>query len=141
MPKLKTKMDFSAGGVVWNPTEKQMMLVRVKNLTGKEVWTLPKGHPEAKESDEEAALREVREETGWQCRVLKSMSDVHYWYVHRGVRFAKTVRWFLMAPVEKTGEFSPQEILDCRWFDLEEAAQAVTYPSDKDLLKELRKMI
>jgi len=141
MSKLKAKTDFSAGGVVWDPTRKKVLLVRVENLSGQRVWTFPKGHPEPGESDPEAALREVREETGWQCEIVKTITDVHYWYVHNGIRTSKTVRWFLMKPLEEVGAFDPGEILECRWGDLEEAEGLTSYRSDKDLLKQLREMI
>lgn len=99
------------------------------------VWTFPKGHPENKESDTEAALREVKEETGWDCRVLKPLIDIDYFYTHEQVKTHKTVRWFLMEPVQKTGGFNPGEILDCEWADKTEARKRITYESDRKLLQ------
>ena len=98
------------------------------------VWTFPKGHPEKGESDEDAALREVREETGWECRVVKPLIDVDYFYTHGKVKTHKTVRWFLMEPLKQIGGFDPVEIVECAWMNPQEARQNVTYDSDKKLL-------
>ena len=137
MKSLQTKKDFSCGGVVLDARQGRVLLVKVENFSKAHVWTFPKGHPEANESDTEAALREVQEETGWECRVVKPMIDVAYFYVRDGVRFHKTVRWFLMEPVKKTGTFCEPEVLDCQWFSVEDAKARVSYDSDKKLLKHL----
>jgi len=135
--KLKTKPDFSCGGLVWDKAARKLLLVQVENLSKKRVWTFPKGHPESKETDSEAAVREVREETGWQCEVIEPIMDVRYIYVHDGTRYHKTVRWFLMKPIAKTGEFDPNEILQSQWYGLEETADLITYDTDKKLLKSI----
>ncbi|MCG3206226.1 MAG: Diadenosine hexaphosphate hydrolase [Elusimicrobia bacterium] len=130
------KKDFSAGGVAWNPELKKVLLIHVSNLSGSQVWTFPKGHPESGESDEEAALREVREETGYHCRVLRKITDVHYTYTHKQIIFEKTVRWFLMLALEKGGSFDPKEVMAIQWASLAEAQALVSYGSDKELLKQ-----
>ena len=100
------------------------------------MWTFPKGHPEKGESEHESALREVREETGWDCEVINPITDVHYFYTHNGTTYDKTVRWFLMKPVKKSGDFDPEEVLEVRWASPEEAQGLISYGSDKDLLKQ-----
>jgi hypothetical protein len=67
---------------------------------------------------------------------VKTITDVRYHYVHDGVTFDKTVRWFLMKPIEKVGEFDPEEVLEVRWAGAAEAAKLITYGSDKELLKQ-----
>ncbi len=140
MTKRKLKIDFSTGGIVWDGAKRKILLIYVQNLTGKRVWTFPKGHPEEGENDEEAALREVREETGWECEILKKLMDVHYAYTHKSEFVKKTVRWFLMKPVKKTGDSDPEEIIRCSWLSPEAAAQKVVYKTDQNLLSELEKM-
>lgn len=130
----RSRSDFSCGGLVVDPSNKNVLVVKVESLAKTIVWTFPKGHPERNESDTEAALREVREETGWECRILKQLIDVDYYFVHENVRTHKTVRWFLMEPVKKAGDFNKGEILDCEWVDWNEAERRVTYDSDKTLL-------
>lgn len=133
---IPTKKDFSTGGLVWDPNERKFLLILVENLSGARVWTFPKGHLEPGETDEQGAVREVREETGWRCDVVKRITDTHYFYTHEKIRFDKTVRWFLMKPVEKVGEFDPEEVLEVKWVSREESHSLITYGSDKELLKQ-----
>ncbi len=133
---METKQDFSCGGIVVG-ADKQLLIVEVENLSGARVWTFPKGHPEKGETDEMAALREVHEETGWQCRVLKPLTDVDYFFVKDGVRFHKVVRWFVMEPVIENGKPMEGEILRCRWASPAEARSLITYASDFKLLEKL----
>jgi bis(5'-nucleosidyl)-tetraphosphatase len=133
--------DFSCGGVVWDPGPEKLLMVQVENLSGVLVWTFPKGHPEGTESDAEAALREVREETGWTCSIDKPVMDVSYFYMRNDVRFQKTVRWFLMRPEKKVGNYCENEIRDCRWHSPEKAGELISYESDKKLLQRVFAMM
>jgi len=133
------RFEFSAGGVVMNPETKRLLLVRVKNLQGQEVWTFPKGHIEQGERAAEAALREGAEETGWRCNIVSSLKKVQYWFKRDGGLVKKAVTWFLMEPRQQVGERDPQEILEVRWASPEEAEKIVSYKSDFELLKELEK--
>src|SRR5262245_37914458 len=126
----KIKRDFSCGGLVWDPEAERVLLVQVENLQRKRVWTFPKGHPEGQELDEAAALREVLEETGWQCEILKPVMDTQYSYTHKNIKVNKTVRWFLMRPIQQTGTAHPEEIVEARWVDLDQAKKMIIYESD-----------
>lgn len=86
---MTTKRDFSCGGVVWDDTQGRVLLVYVQNLSKKRVWTFPKGHPEHQELDEQAALREVQEETGWSCEIERPFMDVQYSYIHKDLKVNK----------------------------------------------------
>src|SRR5690242_10730843 len=88
--KIPTKKDFSCGGMMWDEEKKKLLMVQVENFSGDVVWTFPKGHPEADETDEAAAIREVREETGWEGTVEKQLTDVTYFYTRKGIRYHKT---------------------------------------------------
>lgn len=129
--------EVSAGGIVWG--EKGVLLIKVQNLEGQVVWTFPKGHLEKGETPEEAALREVREETGWTCRLLAPLGQVRYGFLRGLSPVAKVVHWFRMAPVKRTGLSDPEEVQDCRWVELKEAADLVVYRSDKKIMKRLLK--
>lgn len=135
MKKSITKKDFSCGGFVWNEQKEKVLMVHVQSLTGRRVWTFPKGHPERGETKRRAAEREVWEETGWKCRTIRPLTTVRYLFVRDGIRFHKSVLWYLMAPEKKTGRFDPEEILACRWFSIDEAASRISYATDRRLIR------
>ena len=113
-------------------------MVRVKNLEGDRIWTFPKGHIEKGETAPEAALREVEEETGYRCEIVKPFERVQYYFQREDKITKKTVTWFLMTPVAKTGVHDPEEILETEWVTMEEAHKRATYKSDKKLLAKLK---
>ena len=96
-------------------------------------WSLPKGKLEGGESFEQAALREVLEETGYVCTLGDLLGSTRY--ESRGK--PKEVRWFLM---EVQGEPGPHdhEVDEIRWRPLPEAIDLLTYERDRELLSRLR---
>ena len=91
----------------------EVLLVWAKDLKGRSVVTLPKGLIKRGETGEEAALREVRGETGFRCRIVKELPKSEYFYRRGDKLVRKTVRWFLMEPIEKEGEHD-HEVDDVR---------------------------
>jgi len=126
--------EISAGGVIVE--KKQILLVMVKNLTGKIVWTFPKGHIEAGETSDKTALREVREETGYDCEIIKPLGETRYFFKRKDVLIDKTVTWFLMKPKEKTGEHD-SEILTTKWVELANVKKYISYKSDIELMEKI----
>lgn len=125
--------EYSAGGVVTQ--DGKMLLVRVENLQGQTLWTFPKGHLESGETPRRAALREVEEETGYRCRILRTLTVVKYRYFRNGRRIDKKVRWYWMTPESRPGRPDPDEILDLRWASPEKARRLLRYPGDHRLLQ------
>src|SRR5476649_1895831 len=115
----KPQFEFSAGGVVQDGAN--LLMVLVENLEGQRVWTFPKGHIEKGEKAPEAALREVEEETGYRCEIVKPFERVQYYFRREDQLTKKTVTWFLMKPLKKTGTHDPVEILETEWVSLAEA--------------------
>src|SRR5438477_7798883 len=99
-PSIGPLLEFSAGGVVVDAAG-HFLLIRARDLRNRPVWTLPKGTLVSGETSEQAALREVREETGYLCEVVRDLETVTYWFQREGRRIKKTVCWFLMRPLEK----------------------------------------
>jgi 8-oxo-dGTP pyrophosphatase MutT (NUDIX family) len=130
--RLRLHYQYSAGGLVLDD-DGQVLLIRARDLRNRPVWTLPKGALTAGESSEAAALREVREETGYHCEVVRELEAVTYWFQREGQRIRKTVRWFLMRPVEKVGEHD-HEVDEVRWVKLAEADGLLRYESDRRLI-------
>lgn len=127
--------QFSAGGLVVDERGR-VLLIRARDLRNRPVWTLPKGAPAAGESSTEAALREVREETGYRCEIVGDLAPVTYWFQRGGQRVKKTVRWYLMRPVAKEGEHD-LEVEEIGWCTRDEALARLRYDSDKKLVAEL----
>ena len=125
--------EFAAGGLV--SREGKLLLVKATNLKGEQVWTFPKGHLEKGESAEQGALREVQEETGWECRITGDLETVEYKFMRSGRLVDKKVRWFWMEPVKKTGKPDAVEILAVKWAAPAAAEKLLVYPSDKKLLE------
>jgi 8-oxo-dGTP diphosphatase len=94
-------------------------------------WSLPKGKLEDGESFEEAALREVREETGVECRLVRELDDDHY-SDPRGR--PKHVRWWLMEPVALGGHEPDEEVDAVRWLPAADAVAVLTYAHDRGLV-------
>lgn len=132
----QSRFEFSAGGIVQDG--RNLLMVKVQNLEGDELWTFPKGHIEKGESAQDAAQREVEEETGYRCEIVKPFERVQYYFRRDEQVTKKTVTWFLMRPLEKTGVHDPEEILDAEWVSMEEAQKRAKYKSDKKILAKLK---
>jgi 8-oxo-dGTP pyrophosphatase MutT (NUDIX family) len=132
MAQARPILEFSAGGVVVDD-HGRILLIRARDLRNRAVWTLPKGALAAGESNEEAALREVREETGYRCEVVRELPAVTYWFQRDGRRVRKTVHWYLMRPLEKVGDHD-HEVDEVRWVDRDEALTRLRYDSDRKLV-------
>ena len=93
-------------------------------------WAIPKGKVRGGESHAEAALREVREETGFMCRLGPEVGCLHYVDI-KGQ--PKTAHYWMMHPVD--GGFAPHaEIDDLRWFDFDTAAKMAGRSGETELI-------
>ena len=96
-------------------------------------WTLPKGKLDPGESFEEAAVREVEEETSLTCRLGPELAETRY---RDNKDRSKVVRWWAME-VESEVPFEPNaEVDELRWLEPAEAAAALTYERDRTLVEE-----
>jgi 8-oxo-dGTP diphosphatase len=119
----------AAGGVVVRDG-----LVLVVHRPRYDDWSLPKGKLEDGESWEEAALREVEEETGVGCRLVRELDDDHY---PDSKGRPKRVRWWLMEPVALDVREPDDEVDDVRWIPLEAAREMLSYAHDRGLVAAL----
>lgn len=127
--------EFSAGGVVVRG-EEVIVIVPVKRAaSGEAVLGLPKGHPERGESSEQAAAREVREEAGVTGEILESLGTVAYFYQRGGRSVPKRVEFFLMTYLEGDPADHDHEIEEARWMPLAEAAEALTFAGERDIIR------
>jgi 8-oxo-dGTP pyrophosphatase MutT (NUDIX family) len=122
----------AAGGLVVRDREGTAQ-VAVVHRSRYDDWSLPKGKLMEGESAEQAALREVEEETGIRCELGEELAPAHY-RDRKGRR--KRVRWWLMRPV--SGTFEPNaEVDELRWLDAPEAIELLDYEHDRALVKGL----
>ena len=125
-------LEVSAGGLVLDE-QGRVLLIRARDLRGQPVWTLPKGALAPGETSAEAALREVREETGYRCELERELAPATYWFRRDGRQIKKTVRWFLMRPLEKVGDHD-HEVDEVLWTDKADALARLRYDSDRRLV-------
>ena len=137
-PYAKRVDEVSAGGLVIDHSGTQGLLIgRIdhKDTTGKRIlWSLPKGHIEEGETPEQAAIREVAEETGITSSITKSLGVIDFWFMAGGKRIHKTVHHFVFTEV--SGVLTPQvtEVDEVSWFPLAEIVDRLAYPDEKKLI-------
>ena len=126
-------MVQAAGGVVLRTGSGGIREVALVHRPKYDDWSLPKGKLHAGESHEDAALREVEEETGLRCRLETELPVVRY---RDTMDRAKVVRYWTMSPED--GRFRPSsEVDELRWVPVDEASNALTYDHDRELLLSL----
>lgn len=125
-----TEAVRAAGGVVTRSREDGGIEVVVVHRVSYADWTFPKGKLHDGETEEEAALREVEEETSLRCRLGRELGSTRY---HDSRGRPKIVRYWEMEPLE--GELEPANEIDAaRWSSLAEARSLLTYERDVALL-------
>jgi 8-oxo-dGTP pyrophosphatase MutT (NUDIX family) len=125
--------EFSAGGVVVRDGQCIVIVPTRRAADGSKVLALPKGHPDGAESAAEAAVREVREETGVEATLVDKLGDIRYWYMRGGRRIAKVVSFFLLDYVSGELEDHDHEVERAEWIPLEEAAHRLTYKGEREM--------
>jgi 8-oxo-dGTP pyrophosphatase MutT (NUDIX family) len=142
MGKLPTRLDTSAGGVVYRLGPQGGVEVALIRPRGDERWALPKGWVEKDESPHDAALREVREETGITARLVEPLERIEYWFHARqgagSVLVHKYVDFFLMAAIEGDLSGHDHEVEEARWFGLDEAVSLAAFKGDRQVLAKAR---
>ena len=98
-------------------------------------WGLPKGTPNPGEKVEETARREVQEETGLQVEVRQKVGSVHYWFARGGVRYHKTVHFFLMVPTGGSLDLHDPEFDLVQWFPAPQALRTLSYRNEAAIVE------
>ena len=133
-PRRKTRNEHSSGGVViaMRDGAPHVALIATRNKTR---WGLPKGAVDPQETSEAAALREVREETGLEARIVRLLDTIEYTFRGGDALIHKRVDFYLMDYV--AGELEPQlsEVDDVRWFELSSSLQHASFDSERRLLE------
>ena len=137
------KREFSAGGVLLRTIAGRPHLAAIRPQ-GKPAgtWVLPKGNLDQGEKPAETAVREVREETGVEGRIVEKLGDVKYVYTWDGERIFKVVSFFLLrAGRGRIGEIEEAmrvEVADARWLPLDEAPRLLAYGGEREMAAKAR---
>jgi 8-oxo-dGTP pyrophosphatase MutT (NUDIX family) len=134
--------EFSAGGVLVRKIRGREMLAAIRPRGRERIWALPKGHIDAGESAAETAMREVREETGVEGRLVEKLGDVRYvytasWEGGSGERIFKVVSFFLLRAgrgrIDEIDESMRIEVAEARWLPLDEAPRLLSYDGERKM--------
>ncbi len=127
----------SAGGVVVRRGQAGLEVV----ICGRDadgVWGLPKGTPDEGESLEEAAVREVSEETGLKIEIVNKIGVSEYWFARNDVRYHKWVHHYLMRATGGSTADHDREYDHVEWLPIEEAIRTLTFDNDKAIIQQAK---
>ncbi|MDB4914829.1 MAG: hypothetical protein JWM95_2473 [Gemmatimonadetes bacterium] len=141
MTRSRAQQETSAGGVVYRLDGRTPLFLLIRDSYRN--WGFPKGHLESGEQAQDAALREVREETGLDAVSLRgTISTIDWYFRFRGRLIHKVCHFYLMETNE--AETSPQGtegITACQWVRYDEATTAISYANARQVLQRAHEMI
>ena len=141
MTRARAQREVSAGGVVYRLHAGHALFLLIRDSY--QNWGFPKGHLESGERSEDAAVREVREETGIADLALRGQIETIDWYFRfRGQLIHKVCHFYLMETSQATT--NPQQaegITACRWVSYDDARSAISYANARKVLARAHEMI
>jgi 8-oxo-dGTP diphosphatase len=140
---MRSVKEISSGGVVYR---KQKGTIEVALIRVRDRWSLPKGQVEEGEGLQETALREVREETGLEGKIVAKLGDITYWYTNKTkqgetVRIFKRVYFYLIRWLKGDVSLHDEEVQEARWFPVAKALELVYYPTERDMVKKAKAIL
>jgi ADP-ribose pyrophosphatase YjhB (NUDIX family) len=142
-PRLPRVDETSAGGLVLDLSGPVPMgaLIGRTNRRGRLLWSLPKGHLEEGETAEQAAIREVEEETGIAGEIIGELGTIDFWFVAEGRRIHKTVHHYLLRATGGELSDSDIEVTEVAWVPMPEIGNKLAYSDERDLLDEASRLL
>jgi 8-oxo-dGTP diphosphatase len=140
---MRTVREISSGGVIYRKHKGtiEVALIRVRDR-----WSLPKGQVEEGEGLQETALREVREETGLEGKIVAKLGDITYWYTNKTkagetVRIFKRVYFYLIRWLKGNVSRHDQEVEEACWFPMAKALELIYYPTEREMVKKAKALL
>lgn len=140
LPKVE---ETSAGGVVLDLSSDPpaVALIARHDRRSRLLWSLPKGHVEEGETPEQAALREVLEETGLVGRIVAPLGIIDFWFVVEDKRIHKTVHHYVIEAVG--GELSDEdvEVEAVEWIPFPQVVRKLAYGDERRLVEKVPQIV
>jgi len=141
---MSKRNEISAGGVVFRRVGASVEIAagaQRDRLTGRNSLRLPEGIIEPGETPEQAAVREVSEETGLEAEIVAPLTTVSYEYDEGDTVVLKRVHFFLMKHVD--GEPHPRdgEMASVHWFAADKLGDALTFDTERDVVEDARRRL
>ena len=137
--------ETSAGGfVLAQDGSLRVALIGRETRSGRIDWCVPKGHPEGEENHEQAAIREIAEETGLEVEIIERLGDIKYEFSAGNKLISKTVHHFLMRQVGGylTVENDPQqEAVDVQWFAIDNLQETLAHENERRIARGVQEWI
>ena len=140
---MRTVREISSGGVVYRKHKGtvEIALIRVRDR-----WCLPKGQVEEGEGLQETALREVREETGLEGKIVEKLGDITYWYTNKTkegetIRIFKRVYFYLIRWLKGDVSRHDDEVEEAAWFPIAKALGQIYYPTEREMVKKAEALL
>ncbi|MFM7029504.1 MAG: NUDIX hydrolase [Micrococcales bacterium] len=137
-PKRRVEETSAGGFVLAQDGSLRVALIGRQSRSGRIDWCVPKGHLEGQETIEEAAIREVGEETGLQVETIAQLGSIQYEFSAGHRLISKTVHHFLF---RQTGGFltleadPDHEAVDVRWIELQELEQTLAHENERRMAR------
>jgi ADP-ribose pyrophosphatase YjhB (NUDIX family) len=139
--QMRTVAETSAGGLVVDTETGRAAVIGRLDRRGRLLWSLPKGHVEHGETVEQAAVREVAEETGINSAVMAALGSIDYWFVAEDRRVHKTVHHFLLRAVGGELSDADVEVTEVAWVPLTDLPARLAYADERRLVRRAATML
>ncbi|MBR1482441.1 MAG: NUDIX domain-containing protein [Ruminococcus sp.] len=132
LKSIRCLYEKSCGGIIYYKTKQNIKILLVKNNNGR-YWSFPKGHIEEGETEQETAIREIKEETGLDVTLTPGFREISEYIPFGKIR--KRVVFFLARAFTDNVKIQEEEIDSFIWVDLQQARKLCTYDNDLRIIE------
>jgi len=132
----------SSGGVIFRRENNKLEIALIA-LRDRNIWTLPKGLIGKGENPEEAAVREVEEETGLNGEIIDLIGEKSYWFYIKdeNIKCKKTVVYYLLKYIGGDVENHSWEVDEAQWLPIDDAIERVSYKGDREIIQKAKNLL